>query len=461
MPTASPDYHVGYKGYRVDVFSDDGLKAETLCAAEIRVTSPANAQFAFRESALLGVTEGYVDITVQKDPTVAVPSTGSGFNGQELALARDFCIYDGYSSVAQNPLDCLLKINSVGPSSPVVTTLENLPSLSYKLRYGNKLAIQIRKLGMTGMGPEPGYNGKLTGSNWLVFKRTVYVCSPEMHSGCKRLAPASTGTSEKSSADQAILRIVGSDPEIVLNLRYPTVHWKVAWHARGDMGDTIDPEFQSACEEFARRGVRQQLADSESANTDYLRAVDPHIKSVQVLTRIWYPFSDNKTRNRYVITGRRSFPIDAKKMTFPQLILKAEKRITDQSFDLQTDVPVSYPREFTYEPDHISDPVVLLGHHNQIECAGEWDEASSFQLEEKLLDGLDLGNKISDRRDLIESRRAGVTPWVWNLRVHPPSDSDRPEIGGKTGKSPEPIKTVHYAGLKTRHLERWRVFRPA
>lgn len=454
MPRTSPDYHLGYKGYRLDVFSDDGEKPQSLCAASIRVTTPSNVQFELRESKSLGITEGYVDITVQKDPTSNAPAPASGFNDQELALARDFSIYDGYSAVAKNPLDCLVKINTTNEPTPVVVTLENLPLLSYKLRYGNKLGIRVRKLGMTGMGPEPG-NTEPAHSDWIVFKRTVYMRPPEIQSAGKRLLPASTKAKENSSGTQAIVRIDGSDPEIVLKLRYPTVHWKVAWHARGDLADIVDPDFQSVCEAFARRGVAQQTDATKSVSGDYLRAVDPHIKGVQILTRIWYPFSDNRSGNRYVITGRRSFAIEASKISFPQLVVKAEKRIDDQSFDIQSDVPVAYPKPLSYQADHIPDPVVVVGHRNQVECSGEWDEKSSFQIEDKLMLGLDFNNKAGDKRALIEATRGGVTPWVWNLIVHPPRDSDRPKIGGHAGNPPEPIISIHYAGLKTRHLERW------
>jgi hypothetical protein len=468
LPADAPKSHGGYKGYRIDVTNSTG-KRTSLCAVRREVVDPEEFRYEFPESATLNPVEGYVYIPVQGDP--APPPGGTAAS---TITIRDYQNWDGYSVVAPNPLDALGK----HPETPTddAPTAKTLPfalldtaSLESLLQYGQTYDVRVRKLGLTELGPRPTDEPRQAqtskqlktpqnaNSNFLRFLRCVSMAMPELKASLPpTLVPADQSDTlihdqqQKGSSDSLLsrYRVTSSDSEIRLHVRPPLAHWKVAFHSRDVLYFNDSERFRSACRSFALRQRRgQESPELRPPHTDFLSSVDPYLGHVQLLSRVWYPYSGFAASDRFEVSGVATHDSIAEKSHFVDLIADAENFIEKQDFPFELKAKIAENGESPdLKRDSFPAPVLFQGHRNRVECTGVWQNSAIPFLDPNLRVAMD-GSGLSPR-ERIENLLCGVKRWSSSLLMFPSDDRRRSLIGGKPDAPLSAALQIRYAGLK-------------
>jgi hypothetical protein len=148
----------------------------------------------------------------------------------------------------------------------------------------------------------------------------------------------------------------------------PLAHYKLCLHAANDIGD-LDGDFNAACKSFVFRN--QEKTDQSG----FLRGLDPHAKSVEVVSKVWFPFSNNQGGDRFLVTGIESRSTDVVDLSFSDLVVRAQRMLAHNDYLKKVEVPVLPPG--SYDPvtklSHLDGPQVFMGLRNRIQCRGGYD----------------------------------------------------------------------------------------
>jgi hypothetical protein len=155
-------------------------------------------------------------------------------------------------------------------------------------------------------------------------------------------------------------------------------------HARGlrrDECTTHGAAAAAACNRFAQRNRaiwdrrnKQLPADETLKLAAFLSAIDPDCGSVEVVTRVWFPFSSNGSKGRYLTIGREIHPrADVREAPFSRLLSLGEELIDTGGFDGTFKVALA-TESLPPAADERGPPRLLAGFHSLVEVAARWSE---------------------------------------------------------------------------------------
>jgi hypothetical protein len=445
--------HVGYKGFRIDRITDKG--SDSTCKVEKRLLFPSGHDIDLAESDLLGPVEGYVPVDNQNDPTIGAYKADTSAKEIELVVPRQFLVFDGYNSTAVNPLDQLLSTTSediVANAADPIVVLSNVSRTGRMLKYGDEIGFGVRKVAMTGLSPacDVKVNLKTLPASQhdpiFSFQRFVPIQEPAVKLGLQdliTLGEAGNGTDQSTN----VYQVDGPSPKLKIEAQYPLAHYKLALQAATDIGD-IGDDFNAACKSFVFRN--EQKIDSSG----FLRAFDPHASSVDVVSQVWYPFKANPSKGRQLATGKSSRSTKIGRLSFSDLVVKAQRMLADEVYPEAFDLPAMMPGN--YQPQvgskDLPDPQIFVGLRNRIQCRAGFDsDPVNPQLSPEVFPKAPLENPKITRA------------WTLNPVVHP-SGKQFP-IGGTVSPKDAAKKMTssvsNYASIATARLERYLIVPPS
>ncbi len=371
-----PQYHCGYKGYRIDVREKDG-HWESLCVVE-RAVLGAQGEEIIRTRL---PREGYVFQAVQNHSPADGPRN-------IFTMPSDFVHWAGGSIVVAAPLDRLGQAlpRAAENDHPLIAFREAGNTRTYP-RYGRTYEFRARGVGLTGVGPsveeETSANAAV---DEVVFLRGIPMSAPDAEVSYQDLVPIDPKGQPVALPDakpDMPMKVAGSDPRMDVRALLPITHWRVALHARGLTREEREQRggeaFENACARFVARSRdrwrrRAHENPNEQRNAAHLSAVDPHCNGVKLATKVWFPFSTHP-QERYLTTGvTRASHRELEDASFSQLVVMGENII--EELDLRHDefhVPVVsdlLPASDT--KDHRAR--LLAGFHSLVEVSGAWSE---------------------------------------------------------------------------------------
>jgi hypothetical protein len=447
----------GFKGHLIDV-KIGGESWKSLMRVRRRAIAPDGRRALNCDDARGWpdkVREGHVLTPVQANPT-------NDMRDSRVTIPRDFVVWTGWSLLLEHPLDKLAATDDpthklagkagddgVDPRDRGAMAVEEQPIDIPQLRYGQDVEFRVRHRGLSNLAPsvtEPTPSSAKKFDPWgggpgLRFLRTVPMSAPAYVLRPKRLREVEPPPVESDAQREprTEFEIVGLDPEIEVDLRWPLAHWRVAAHARGIDADdeTARLAFEQACFRFARR-FRDAVGTRDRA-TVYLSALDPHTAGLRFESLVWYPFSDGTALHgdRFAVTGANERHYKAADSSCRELVIKGEDLIQENKYPATVEANVAPYMGLRRLPDPQSQPILHQGFRNRLSAYGLWDPEA--------------------RRAQVDAD-AGFKRWTTDVVVYARKASEA--IGGtvtalhETAAGPFHRVSLRYSGLKTLDLER-------
>lgn len=389
LPKPDPHLHIGFKGYRIDVRETPDGKWQSLCNLDREAISTKGEEI-FRTRL---AREGFIPQPVQNC------SSKRGQPATMLTIPADFVQWAGGSAVLGSPLDRLGQGLPANDDQHPLVALREQGTTAIQPRYGRTYEFRVRGVGLSGVGPAAGeLQIAAAGIDSIDFFRGVPMDAPKADGKYFDLfriptkGKVDTNVQQESTPDVPLL-VQGPHPRLQISTSLPIAHWRVALHSRGltqaERVTNGGAEFERACARFVARS-RDNMTRRQNGTIDplsekqcqFLRAVDPDCAGIEIVTRVWFPFSSNQVPGRHLVTGRfRRHRDDIEDACFSQLVARGETIVNDETYDDQFEVPVVddfLPSDAT-EQKH---PRILGGFHCVAEVAGYWSHHAK-----KLYDG--------------------------------------------------------------------------
>jgi len=367
------EFHEGFKGYRIDVRENDDPRWRSLCTVE-REAVDKKEEHIFRSRL---PREGYVFQSVQNNsPEKEKPAT-------LLTMPNDFIRWAGESVAVPSPIDKL------GRGLPPPAKDDELPLLALRERgttrtvprFGRSYSFRVRGVGLSGVGPTADESRDTPPSAHLDFLRGTQMHAPECDVAYEDLEVRTPdGKLTKSDADVPRLA-VGSSPGMKIDAALPIAHWRVALQSRGISDEERalygGIEFENAVARFVARSrdnwsrLGGTVDRDEEKNGAHLMAVDPGCAGLELVTKVWLPFSSTGP-DRHVITGVHRFPFERLGgSTFSELVVQGERIVEYRARD--THMHISVVTDHAPRHDETSHSARLLaGFHTVAEVSGYW-----------------------------------------------------------------------------------------
>jgi hypothetical protein len=415
----------GFKGYRIDVRevrSGESTSWKSLCTVERELFD--RRQQAVMRSRL--PREGYVIQPVQNH------SEDKRGEPTALTLPADFVLWAGGSVVTPASLDRLGQSLAPPTEDGPLVTMRELGLTGINPRYGRRYDFRVRGVGLSGTGPASEFAGDDGAHDAVDFRRGVPMDAPVAETEYFDLEPLDDqGRALPVESGKRIPDVPLLAQSLAAHIRImtapPLAHWRIALHARGltrqEQAVNGGPAFERACARFVtrtRNNWRHRSAGlsapEELKPAAHLSSLDPHCTGIELVTRVWFPFSSNPD-DRYVVTGRNvQHRHDIQCASFSELVTRGEDFIETSSTDGEFDVLLdrsSLPPEAT--PD--SAPRMLAGFHGMVELVAQWaeDAVRHFPAEDgrrrwtrNLFVGVHEGRKVGGKvRRIDEVFKAG------------------------------------------------------
>jgi len=438
--------HVGYNGFRVDRVSSVG--SVSTCAVERRLRLASGEDMMFENSGLVSLIEGHLPVDCQHDPTSGPYQKGTSAKQMDLLLPRNFLAFDGYNSVSASPLDGLVSTEAdsdVEKAARPLVAVVNRSATEWLTHYGDIIGFDVRKVGITGMSPRTDAQRKATSlpnpRQSLTFLRYVPVQEPGT---ALSVVDMSSAHEDEKGQSSNVYQVTGSSPQLKLKTQYPLAHYKLILDSVSKIGDLGD-DFNEACESFVRRATAKEDV------AGFLRGFDPHATQIEVISKVWFPFSPNPGGDRFVVTGRSVKSTHSKGQTFSDLVVKAQRMLANGDYPEEFRVPVMMPGKYDMPaPKTQSDAQVLAGLKNRIQCRGGYDNPIDPQLSPDVF-GSNPENPNAARA------------WTLNPIIHT-ALGQRPGIGGDVDDEvdQETIRgpITNYASMPDARIERYLLVPP-